>query len=256
MTQDWIDTAHLAADAARAVTRRWFRRSPPVSHKAAASPIVTLADQQSEAAMRAIIRSRHPTHGIHGEEEADVVGEPGAPVWVLDPIDGTIAFASGKPLFTTLIALTVAGETQVGVVDQSVTGERWLGVRGVGATLNGEPVRASGQSDLTVSRLSSTTPSMFTAAQAAAFERLSSRVHVTSWGGDAYSYALLATGTVDLVVEVGLSWYDWAPLTVLVEASGGVITDWQGRPLRPGDADVVAAASPALHAAALAALQG
>lgn len=252
----WIETAHACADAARAVTRRWFRASPPIEYKDAVSPIVTVADQAAEAAMRAVIRARHPDHGIHGEEEADVVGASGAPVWVLDPIDGTIAFASGKPLFTTLIALTVDGVSQVGLIDQSIVGERWVGARGRGTELNGAPVSPSRQQDLSRCRLSCTSPGIFTPPQLAAFSRLSSRVHVTSWGGDAYSYALLATGTVDLVIEAGLSWYDWAALVPVIEAAGGVITDWSGAPLRPGGADVVAAANPSLHAEALALLQG
>lgn len=252
----WIETAHACADAAREVTRRWFRASPPTSHKAASSPIVTLADEASEAAMRAVIRARHPSHGIHGEEGADVAAAPGAPVWVLDPIDGTIAFAIGKPLFTTLIAVTVDGVSQLGLIDQSISGERWLGVTGRGATLNGAALCTSGETVLSRCRLSSTSPGIFTPGQRAAFDRLASRVHVTSWGGDAYSYALLATGTVELVVECGLSWYDWAALVPVIEEAGGVITDWSGAPLRRGSVSVLAAANPALHAEALAILQG
>ncbi|MFT4976201.1 MAG: inositol-phosphate phosphatase/L-galactose 1-phosphate phosphatase/histidinol-phosphatase [Myxococcota bacterium] len=251
----WIETAHAAADAARAVTRRWYRASPPTEHKAAASPIVTLADQASEAAMRAIIRARHPDHSIHGEEASDFIGAPDAPTWVLDPIDGTIAFASGKPLFTTLIGLSIDGQSVLGLIDQSITDERWLGLPGTHTTLNTAPVTPSTETILSRCRLAATAPDMFSPAQQQAFSRLSSAVHVTTWGGDAYNYALLATGTIELVVEAGLSWYDWAAVSAVVRGAGGIITDWSGAPLRPGDADVVAASTPALHAQALSLLQ-
>lgn len=249
--ESWIETAHAAADAARQVTQRWYRSSPPTEHKDASSPIVTLADQDAEIAIRAVIRARHPEHGIHGEEGEDIAGAPGAPVWVIDPIDGTIAFASGKPLFTTLISVTQAGKSILGLIDQPIIGERWLGMSGRPSTLNGSPVHARGPVPLERSRLATSSPSYFGADHATAFQRLSDRVHVTSWGGDAYNYGLLATGTLDLVVESGLAWYDWAALVPVVLGSGGVITDWSGAPLRAGPSDVVAASSPALHAAAL-----
>ena len=252
--ESWIETAHAAADAAREVTRRWYRGSPPTEHKAASSPIVTLADQESESAIRAVIASRHPEHGIHGEEGEDIEGAPGAPVWVIDPIDGTIAFATGKPLFTTLVSVTCSGESVLGLIDQSITGERWLGGRGIPSTLNGVRVHSSAPTSLSRCRLGTTSPSYFSPSQLSSFMRLSSSVHVTSWGGDAYNYALLATGTIDLVVEAGLSWHDWAALVPIVAGSGGVITDWSGGPLRPGQASIVAASSPSVHAAALSVL--
>lgn len=253
--QAWRETALLCADAAAAVTRRWFRADPPVSFKDASSPIVTLADQESEAAMRAVIQARHPTHGIHGEEGGEDAGAPGAPVWVLDPIDGTIAFTCGKAQFCTLIGVTVGGVSVVGVIDQPIQGERWVGDP-TGTTLNGARVSVCAR-ELSSGRLASTAPEAFgISGVPRGFVQLARAMHVTTWGGDAYNYALLSSGFLDLVVESGLAWHDWAALVPVVRGAGGVITDWRGDALRPGYAQVVAAASPALHAAALERLAG
>lgn len=264
-----IAFAHELADAARAETLHRFRthlrveaKGAPASADAANIDPVTEADREAERVIRARIEARYPDHGIVGEEFGTVRG--GAPYrWVLDPIDGTRAFICGTPSWTTLIALEHRGLPLLGLIDQPHIGERWVGARGRPTVMlrGSEPrvVRTkSSQTQLAGARISSTDPratGYFTAAEAAAFERLAARAAVCRFSLDAYGYALLASGSLDLVVESGLAHYDYAALAPVIEGAGGVITDWRGRPF---DADrggrTLAAATPELHAAAMALL--
>jgi myo-inositol-1(or 4)-monophosphatase len=179
-------------------------------------------------------------------------------VWVVDPIDGTRAFLTGRPSFCTLVGLLEDGVPVLGWIDQPITRERWIGGRDVPAlftgTLGGH-IGPRGMKALAGAELSSTAPEMFAGDTAARFARLQRTCKRTYWGGDAYAYGLLALGQVDIVAECGLKPWDWAALAPVVQAAGGVITDWAGAPLRLGcDGSVLAAATPELHAAALAVL--
>ena len=243
------------ADGAGAILREHFRRPVAVERKADGSP-VTAADRAAEAAMRALITAQYPAHGVVGEEGgADRAAA--RYVWVLDPIDGTQAFMTGKPSFGTLIALLEDGKPVLGVIDQPITGERWLGRRGQGTTLNGTAAETRDCAAPASAALYATTPHMFGGAAAAAFERLRSEVALTRYGADCYAYGLLASGFVDLVVEASLQPYDYCALVPVVEGAGGVMTDWEGKALGlESDGRVVAAGTPALHGAALAILGG
>lgn len=248
-----LSLAHRLADASGAVIRRHFRTSVPVEAKADATP-VTAADREAELAMRALIESAFPEHGILGEEHGVTRGEAEY-VWLLDPIDGTKSFISGIPLFGTLIALTQRAEPILGVIDQPILGERWVGQAGEGTTLNGAPARARPCDTLGRATLFATAPDMFEGADAGRFDRLAAEVGLVRHGADCYGYAMLASGHVDLVVEAGLKDYDFAALVPVIEGAGGVVTDWQGRPMRPGaDGRIVAAGDARLHRAALAVL--
>lgn len=221
--------------------------------------------------MRALIASTFPDHGVFGEEHGLTRGRgAGADwLWVLDPIDGTKSFITGKPLFGTLIALLHKGTPLLGVVDQPVLRERWLGVAGRATTLNGAPVRTRPcPGGVKGAYMYSTTPHMFSGANEAAWARLRDRVRIPLYGCDCYAYGLLASGHCDLVAEADLKPYDYAALVPVVTGAGGVITDWAGRPLRwepdaaAGDGssggaapgEVLAAGDPAVHAEALAIL--
>ena len=243
------------ADGAGAILREHFRRPAAVERKADGSP-VTAADRAAEAAMRALIAEQYPAHGVIGEEGG--AERPAARyVWVLDPIDGTQAFVTGKPSFGTLIALLEDGIPVLGVINQPITGERWLGRRGQGTTLNGAAAGTRDCAALASAALYATTPHMFGGPAAAAFERLRGEVALTRYGADCYAYGLLASGFVDLVVEASLQPYDYCALVPVVEGAGGVMTDWEGRALGlESDGRVVAAGTPALHGAALAILGG
>jgi len=240
IAQDDIDLALRLADAAGAAIRPWFRSGFTLEAKADASP-VTEADRAAEAAMRAIIVAERPDDGIVGEEFGVERGDA-ARVWVLDPIDGTRSFVAGRPIFGTLIALLLDGAPSLGVIDQPINGERWLGAVGRPTTLNGKPVATRRCGALAQAHLATTGPRHFSAQEAECFWRVVDRARDTLWGGDCYNYALLASGHLDLVVEAGLKLYDFAALVPVVEGAGGAMRDWQGQPLtRDSDGRVIAA---------------
>jgi inositol-phosphate phosphatase / L-galactose 1-phosphate phosphatase / histidinol-phosphatase len=247
--------AEALADAAGAVIRRYFRQPIAVDDKADASP-VTIADREAEQAMRALIEARFPADGILGEEFG-TIRESAEFVWVLDPIDGTKSFISGIPLFGTLIALLRAGRPVLGIIDQPISRERWLGVSGQGSTHNGSAIHTRACRDLAAATLFATSPDMFHGADAAAFARLKSHVKLTRHGGDCYAYGLVASGFIDCVVEASLKPYDYCAIVPVIEGAGGIMSDWQGKPLGlASDGRVIASGDRNLHAAALALLSG
>ena len=250
---DLLSTAHALADAAAAQSMAWFRQPIEVITKADESP-VTLADRAAETAMRAVLAAQAPADGIYGEEHGQERLDA-ARVWVLDPIDGTRSFITGSPLWGTLIGALESGRVTFGMIDMPVLGERWVGQGGV-ATRNGRPVRTRGTTDIVQARIVTTSPDIFNAADWQAFDRLSRQCAMRRFGGDCYGYAQLAGGTIDLVVETGLQPYDYLGPAGVIEAAGGIVTDWEGRPLGlVPDCRVIAAATPELHRAALAVLQ-
>jgi len=254
---DHVALAMRLAEAAGAVVRRYFRTPVAVEDKADHSP-VTIADREAEAAMRRLINAAAPGHGILGEEYGPERTDAEW-VWVLDPIDGTKAFITGKPSFGTLIALLHQGRPVLGVIDQAIIQERWIGVAGRPTTLNGQAVRVRPCPELRLAALYATAPEMFSGTDATAFEDLRRRVKLPRYGADCYAYGLLAAGFVDLVVEASLQPYDYLPLVPVIEGAGGITSDWQGRPLGLDNADggrAIAAGDPRMHRAALAVLTG
>ncbi|HXQ49719.1 MAG TPA: histidinol-phosphatase [Stellaceae bacterium] len=247
--------AHALADAAGAVARRYFRQAIAIDDKPDLTP-VTIADREAEAAMRRLIEERFPDHGIIGEEHGRA-REDAEFVWVLDPIDGTKNFISGIPLFGTLIALTRGGRPMLGVIDQPVLRERWVGADGAPTTLNGAPVRTRACARIADATLFSTSPDMFPGADAARFARLKGAVKLARFGADCYAYAQLATGFIDLVVERDLKPYDFCALAPVVAGAGGAIVDWGGRALDiRSDGRVIACGDKRLLPQASAALAG
>jgi inositol-phosphate phosphatase/L-galactose 1-phosphate phosphatase/histidinol-phosphatase len=249
--QPYIDLADRIADACRPILRRNYRRKIDITVKADSSP-VTEADREAERAARQLIARELPEHGIYGEEFGPERADA-EHVWIIDPLDGTRAFVTGRPTFGTVIALLEKGSPILGLIDMPVLGDRWLGTVGSATTLNGEPVRARRCPELGAAYLSTTSPAMFdTPDKLAGFEALRSRVRSTTYGGDCYQYGMVATGFLDLVVECGLVEYDYLGLAPIVEGAGGVITDWRGAKLRMGSGDrVIAGGDPELHRQAL-----
>ena len=248
-----VALAHRMADAAGGVIRPYFRAPLEIVTKADDSPM-TAADREAETAIREIIEGAHPDHGIIGEEFG-AAREDAEWVWVLDPIDGTRSFIVGKPLFGTLIALLRGGAPILGIIDQPVSGERWVGVSGRPTTLNGKTVRTRACPDLGGAALFTTGPERFEGDEAAAFERLRASVGMTQYSADCYASALLATGCADLVIESGLKVYDYLALVPVVAGAGGLITEWGGGALGlRSDGTMLAAGDPAAHTAAAALL--
>lgn len=251
----FIDLAHRLADAAGGVIRRHFRTPVAVDDKADDSP-VTIADREAERVMRDLVTETFPVHGIIGEEHgAERTGAEW--VWVFDPIDGTKAFIAGQPTFGTLICLMHRNVPVLGVIDQPITGERWVGAMGHGATFNGTPIRTRACGDPRQALMYSTDPTMFVGADMEAYRRLERAVKLRRFGADCYAYGLLASGFIDLVCEADLKLYDFAAVVPIIQEAGGLITDWAGRPPGPDtDGRILAAGDATCHAQALTVLGG
>jgi inositol-phosphate phosphatase / L-galactose 1-phosphate phosphatase / histidinol-phosphatase len=243
---DAIELAHRLADAAGAVIRPYFRQRVEIIDKEDASP-VTIADRDSETAMRELIARRFPDHGIIGEEHG--AERPDAEyVWVLDPIDGTKSFISGVPLFGTLISLLHRGQPVLGLIDQPISRERWLGATGRDSTFNGAPIRTRPCASLPAATVFTTSPDMFAGADAERFGRVRQAAKLVRYGGDCYAYGLCALGFVDAVIEAGLKLYDFCAVIPVIAGAGGVVTDWDGRaPGLGSDGRILACGDPVLH---------
>ncbi len=198
--------------------------------------------------MRAVLTERFPEHGIIGEELEPL--RPDARLqWVLDPVDGTRAFITGRPLFGTLVSLLDEGRPILGLIDQPITGERWIGAAGRPTTFRGGYGRAGCRicPRLADAELSCTSPDIATPDQAEAFRRVQRAAKRTSWGGDCYGYGLIALGGIDAIVEPGLKLWDWAALVPVIEGAGGLVRTWRGAPLTPdGPGGVIAVGDPRL----------
>lgn len=244
ITDTDIALAHALADAAGAAIRPHFRSGFAIETKADLSP-VTIADTAAETAMRALLTAEVPRDGISGEEFGTTAGETGRQ-WVLDPIDGTRAFIAGRPLFGTLIALVIDGWPAIGIIDQPILNERWVGAIGRPTTLNGQPAQTRRCRELGDALLATTSPALFGDGELHAFEHLDAAVKSVLLGGDCYNYGSVASGWLDIVVEDGLKLHDFAALVPVVEGAGGHMCDWSGDPLTAASkGDVVAVGDPA-----------
>lgn len=243
------------ADAAGAAIRPYFRAEFGLEMKSDASP-VTLADRAAEAAIRAILEAERPQDGIIGEEYG-ATRETASRIWVLDPIDGTRSFVGGRPIFGTLIALVENGVPVLGLIDQPISGERWIGAAGQPTLFNGAQASTRRCAGLANALQATTSPAAFSPADLVAFERLVPMMRDTLYGGDCYNYGLVAIGQIDIVVESGLKLHDFAALVPVVEGAGGAMRDWQGRPLTSESAGrVIACGDPGLLPEIVAHLHG
>jgi inositol-phosphate phosphatase / L-galactose 1-phosphate phosphatase / histidinol-phosphatase len=244
VTDTDIALAGALADAAGAAIRPLFRAPFDIEMKSDDSP-VTSADRAAEQAIRALLAAEAPRDGIAGEEFGVIAGQSGRQ-WVIDPIDGTRAFISGRPIFGTLIALVIDGWPAIGVIDQPILRERWVGVVGRSTTFNGAPATTRACRELGHALLATTSPALFDDDQLHAFEHLDAAVRSTVLGGDCYNYGCLASGHLDIVVEAGLKLHDFAALVPVVEGAGGRMCDWSGDPLTAAsNGEVIAAGDPA-----------
>lgn len=253
-----LEIAHMLADAARAAILPSFRNLAEEAENKLHDGFdpVTIADRAAEKAMRRVLADQRPEDGILGEEFPSLTGTSGR-TWVLDPIDGTRGFISGTPTWGVLIALSDENGPFLGVIDQPYIGERFVGTPDraeMTGPLGARALKTKPTQDLSHAILFTTFPEVGTADERAAFERVSQQVKLTRYGMDCYAYALLAAGQVDLVIEAGLNAYDIQAPIAVIQAAGGVVTDWQGNPVHNGGR-ALAAATPDLHAAVLTLLQ-
>ena len=239
---------------AEPIPLRYFRSELEIEDKADASP-VTVADRETEKRIREGIAARFPGHGIFGEEfgRSDSTSDH---TWIIDPIDGTRSFIVGLPLFGMLIGVLRGEKPVAGLIRMPALGEVYAGCSGGGATRNGAPISCRAVTQAESARIYINEASQFVDEEA---ERLSRLMRVSPsrrFSNDCYSFALLAAGGIDAVVEMGLQPYDYLPVVPLIEAAGGVMTDWQGAPLTLGsDGKVLAAATVELHQEMLALLR-
>jgi histidinol phosphatase-like enzyme (inositol monophosphatase family) len=248
------------ARAAGAAILPLFRAEHGLENKAAAGQAfdpVTAADRGAEAAIRQAIAARFPEHGVLGEEYGD--DRSGAEfAWVLDPIDGTRAFVAGLPVWTTLIALRFQGRPVVGVIAQPYLDEYFVGTalgsrlarQGSSRTLMVRPCPK-----LTEAVIATTDPALFKGAEAGAWTQVRAAARIARLGCDAYAYAMVAAGAMDLVIEAGLKPWDIEAAIPLIEGAGGVVADWRGEPLGPEAGQVAIAGDRACLKQALVSLR-
>lgn len=243
---DAVSIACALADAARIAIMPHFRAVTDIENKLSGGDFdpVTEADKAAERAMRAVLADLRPDDAIHGEEYGLKDGTSGW-TWVLDPIDGTRAFVAGLPVWTTLIGLVDdKGDAIVGIIDQPVLDERYIGYPG-GAeleTVSGRhPISVSNCDDLREAVIATTDPFIMTMPEQGAWSHLRATARIVRYGLDAYAYARIAGGTIDLVAESGLAPYDAAALIPIVRGAGGLACDWRGNPAKPGGQLVCAA---------------
>ena len=239
--QEFKAIANRLADEAGEIVKQYFRQPFDVEIKGDDSP-VTIADRTVEEKLREIIEAARPEDGIYGEEFGVKEGSSGY-VWVLDPIDGTKSFVIGRPTFGTLIALCKDGAPVLGVIDQPILGERWIGDKSE-AQFNGERVECVPCPSFEAARIGSTTPAMFE--DKPVYKNFNE--NKLFWGGDCYQYGLMASGFVDVILEANMQPYDYLALVPVVEGAGGCISDFRGQALtlESGTSTVVACGDPAL----------
>ena len=257
--RELVAVAAALADAARRETLAHFRADGLLadSKETARFDPVTVADRACERAMCAILAERRPQDGILGEEFGAVAGSSGL-TWVLDPIDGTRGYLSGTPTWGVLVAVSDEAGPVYGLIDQPYIGERFaggFGQAGVTGPQGARALRCRPDRPLSEAILFTTFPEVGTPQEAAAFTRLAQDVRLVRYGMDCYAYALIAAGQIDLVIEAGLHPYDVAAPIAVIEAAGGMVTDWQGGPAHQGG-QVLAAANAGVHRAAMAVLNG
>lgn len=251
INQEIINFANNLADISSNITKKYFRKHFGEENKFNDTP-VTLADREIEGSIRDAIIKHFPDHGIVGEEFGNT-NENADYKWIIDPIDGTISFVIGRPIFGNLIALSYKDEPILGIINQPITGERWLGTKNGPSLLNGQIIKTRNITKLEDAILCTTSPAFFKDNDLEMLKSISSKTKYQSqdgviYGGDCYLFGLLACGSVDIIIEQGLKNYDFMALAPIVESAGGIITDWEGNKLNlNSNGKVLACGSKKLH---------
>lgn len=229
--QQMIEFAVESAQLAGAVTLGCFNADTPAEIKADRTP-VTAADRAAEQLLRQRIERFYPGHGILGEEfgEKPIADAARAPArWILDPIDGTISFLAGVPLYSVLVGLEWGGSMVAGVIHLPALGESIYAARGLGCWWNGRRARVSAEADVAAARVCCTSVNLIEKhGRLAGYERLRRACAVERGWSDAYAYALVATGRAEVALDAVMSIWDTAALYPVITEAGGRITDWRG----------------------------
>lgn len=243
-------SAELMLNASGDLIRKMTAKSFDTVIKADGSP-VTEVDQAVEDCIREIILKNHPDHGITGEEREDI-NTKAELVWVIDPIDGTLPFLAGFPVFGTLLALMQNGAPVVGMIDMPMTRERWTGCQGAPTLHNGKQVHTRPCPELSQAMMSTSNPDFYSSQDRPYLDRLKEKTRLNVYGGSCMAYAQIASGRIDIGFDVGFDIYDFLPLVPVIEGAGGIITDWQGNRLTKDSGDrLVACGDKRLHQQAI-----
>jgi histidinol phosphatase-like enzyme (inositol monophosphatase family) len=255
MDQKFLDFSNFLADKAGIIASKNFRAQLLWQQKNDSSP-VTNVDIAIEKALYESLSNTYPEHGFLGEELGEF-SKDSPYQWIIDPIDGTSSFISGKPLFSILMSLLYEGIPVLGIIDQPITGERWVGQKGKPTEFNSKPCSTHFQKGQPL-RLACTSPFMFDEKHMKTFEKMVVFADSTSFGGDAYNYGLLALGHIDLILESDLKFYDVAALIPVVEGAGGLITNWKGETISKDtfNGQALASSNRALHSFLLEKING
>lgn len=244
--QEYREFACHLADIARPIAQQYFRKDFSIIQKDDESP-VTIADRTIEKALRDAISQKYPHHGIIGEEFGSYQ-EDADFLWVLDPIDGTRAFIAGMYTFGTLITLLYNNVPIVGIIDQPILKDRWIGAENYPTFFNGQNSKTRQIDHIQNAVLSSTSPDLFDNEQRKHFYKVSEKVKTTYWGGDCYGFGLLSSGHIDIIIEANLKFHDYASLIPIIEGAGGIVTDWDGNTLNANsDGTIMAACNGDIH---------
>ncbi len=251
ITPEIVNFANHLANISEAIAKKYFRIQNGEVAKEDDSP-VTIADREIERIIREEIEKKYPSHGIIGEEFPDKNIDADF-IWILDPIDGTSSFIIGRPIFGTLIALTHKGKPILGIMNQPISSERWLGVSGQGSWFNGNKIQTRNCTEISNAVMCSSSSFYFQNEDEEILKRISAatkyqKIGGIIYGGDCYSYASLASGFVDIVLDPGLKVYDYAALVPIIEMAGGVVSDWNGDDLElKSGVKLLASANRELH---------
>jgi inositol-phosphate phosphatase/L-galactose 1-phosphate phosphatase/histidinol-phosphatase len=251
ITKEIKNFANYLADISSEIAKKYFRLPNDEIAKEDDSP-VTKADKEIEEILRKEIIKKFPNHGIIGEEFGNH-NEEADYKWILDPIDGTSSFIVGRPIFGTLIAFAHKNKSILGIMNQPITSERWLGIANEGSYFQNKKISTRNGTEISDAIFCSSSPFYFKNGDELKLEKICKQTKYQKiggaiYGGDCYSYASLASGFVDIVIDPGLKVYDYAALAPIIEMAGGVITDWQGNDLElKSNVKVVACANKELH---------
>jgi inositol-phosphate phosphatase/L-galactose 1-phosphate phosphatase/histidinol-phosphatase len=234
INQELIDFANYLADISSQIAIKYFRKDNLAKNKTDNSP-VTIADNEIELAIRHEIIKKYPHHGIIGEEYNNH-NQDSDYKWIIDPIDGTSSYVIGMPIFGTLISLTYRSESILGIINQPINHERWVGIKDKYSTFNNKNINCRKSDSIENSVLCTTSPHFFRGKDRNLFEIIAKKTKYQKYGGafyggDCYLFGLMALGHIDIILENGLKNYDFAALIPIIEEAGGIITDWQGNKL-------------------------
>ena len=243
----YLKVADECANISGKIIKKYFRKKIKIINKPDKSP-VTRADIESEKRIRDIIEKKTPECGFYGEETGNFKTE-NEYVWVVDPLDGTKGFVTGKPLFGTLLGLMKNNKPYLGVLNQPILNERWSGIANKETRYNNVRVKTRKCKKLRGSRMYATSPMMFTGKNQKIYKSVRSKIGETLFGADCYAHGLMALGFVDVLLEANLKPYDYIASAAIISGAGGKFTDWNGNDLNlNSDGRIVAAGDPKIHA--------